>query len=208
MDGLLDREKDCFRKLDAGVAAMAEATANRVRARVRLRGKVEFSRSVDDLLVSRDDAEPELMPPVGDLLAVTRTRTLEVVARQLRACLSTVDAGWGFLARGGVEAARLDAAVLERHWYGRVSDSLSQVGAMVREDMREQYQRWAQFDEPVDALLRRWFDAEEVRLPGAGSKGAVWAFRTRLMVEARNASVALSNGIMLAGIRGWNATEG
>jgi hypothetical protein len=36
----------------------------------------------------------------------------------------------------------------------------------------------------------------------------VWAFRTRLMVEARNASVALSNGIMLAGIRGWNATEG
>jgi hypothetical protein len=208
MDGLLAEEQDCFRRLDRGVREVGQAVTDRVRARAKSVGRAELVRSVDDLLVTRALAGPLLMPAVGDLLAVTRTRSLEVVARQLRACASTVDLHWSFLAAGGVEAARVEAAVLERHWYDRAVDEMVSAGGVVRTEMLIQYRKWAQFEEPVTGLLDRWVSPEDVRLPGAGMRGSVWLFLARMMVAARTASVALTNGVLLAGMRGWNVAQG
>jgi len=205
LDGLLIEEHRCFEQLRAALAELAERVEARVRGLTKGAGRPAILLSVNEVLPNRVEVHELLLPPIGDLLAITRERTLVVAQRQLRACESVVAAKWEGTAARATAAVRAQSGQLESAWFIRAQLSIEQGMAVTAGSMVEQARIWwTRGDEPVGLLVTRWCDPEPVRLPGSEPRGALWGARPAVNAAARNASVALTNALLLAGMSGWN----
>lgn len=208
MDGLLVEEEKCFARIADGLAVIAREVAGRLQARERTGGAGGVWRGREGLVPAAARFEELLLPAVGDLLATTRERTLVVVRRQMSAAESTLAGGWSGVGARASQVARGQADRLESHWYGRAEDGLARVLTRLRVDLLEQAGVWRQRQEPVDVLVRRWCQFEPLYVAGGHTRGVVWLVRAPMNAHARNASVALANGLILAGVEGWNVVTG
>jgi hypothetical protein len=204
MAGLLVEEERCFTRMADGLAVIAEELEGRLRARERASGLESVYRGREGLLPSLARFEELLLPPVGDLLVTVRERTLVVVRRQLAAAESTLARTWAGTGARAHGVARQSAGRLETFWYGRAEEGLARTVAQCRQDLLAQTGLWWARRESMDHLVRRWCQLEPLYLVGAHSRGAVWLVRGRMNAHARNAGVAMANGLTLAGITGWN----
>lgn len=204
MDGLLTEEEKCFVRIADGLAVIAREVADRLMAREKTGGAGGVWRGREGLLPAPDRFEELLLPPIGDLLATTRERTLVVVRRQMAAAESTLAVGWSGVGARATQVARGQAARLESHWYGRAEQGLARALTQMRADLLGQAGVWRTRREPVEHLVRRWCQLEPLYLTGSHSRGVVWLVRAPMNAQARNASVALANGLVLAGVEGWN----
>jgi hypothetical protein len=204
MDGMLAQEEKCFRLMQDALGDLATAAWRRVEARARSAGRVGVEATILDLLPAVDQLVGVVMPPIGDLLALARERTLVVVRRQLRACESAISSEWSGMARRAVRAAEPETNALERVWYERALAAATRSSVVVREEMGNQAGIWASRKEQFPELRARWYSEDLVRLPGSSARGTLWDLRVSMNAEARNASVALTNGLILAGMQGWN----
>lgn len=206
MAGLLEVELDCFTRMADGLDVIAEELGKRLVAREQSGGPAAVHRGREGLLPAVRRFEDLLLPAVGNLLATTRERTLVVVRRQLGAAESTLSTSWSGTAGRAHKVAKQEAARLESHWYGKAEEGLAKSVASARADMLAQAGIWWTRKEPVGHLVRRWCQLEPLYLDGAHTRGVVWLVRAQMNAHARNASVALANGLVLAGIDGWNVT--
>lgn len=206
MDGLLQVETECFTRMADGLGVVAEELEGRLLARERSGGATAVYRGREGLLPAARRFEDLLLPAVGTLLATTRERTLVVVRRQLGAAESTLSTSWAGTGGRAAKVAKESAARLESHWYDRAQAGLVASVGQAREDMLAQAGIWWTRKEPVGHLVRRWCQLEPLYLDGAHTRGVVWLVRAQMNAQARNASVALANGLVLAGIDGWNVT--
>ena len=204
MAGLLVEEERCFARMADGLSVIAGDLAKRLKARERSSGAGGVHRGVQGLLPTRARFEELLMPPVGDLLATVRTRTLEVVRRQLQAGEATLARNYAGIAGRAAQLAKQQAPRLETHWYESAEAGLARTVAQAHTDLTAQAAIWWTRKETVDVLVTRWCQLEPVHLVGSHSRGAVWMVRAPMNAHARNAAVALANGLTLAGITGWN----
>jgi hypothetical protein len=208
MAGLLQEEEKCFTRLADGLAVIASEVEERLLARERSGGADAVWRGRDGLRPSLRRFEDLLMPPVGDLLTTVRERTLETVRRQLRAAESTLARSWAGAASRAGTVAKSQAARLETHWYQYAHDGLQAAVLSAREDMMTQAATWHMRQEPVPNLVRRWCQLDPLYLTGSHTRGVVWLVRGSMNARARNAGVALANGLTLAGIESWNVVTG
>jgi hypothetical protein len=206
MDGLLVEERRCFAAIEQALRGVADDLETRVRRTAKQTGRASLIAGLAGLLPDDDVVRSAVMAPVGDLLAVTRERTLVVVRRQLKACESVVPARWDGVAGRAVAAAKAQSTQLEFNWFGRCWDGAAAGAGLTRLAMVGQTQTWWARGETTDELVQRLLSEELVRLPGAESRGAWWQLRGRCNAEARNASVGLTNGLLLAGMAAWNQT--
>jgi hypothetical protein len=204
MAGLLEVEERCFARMADGLSVVAEELEDRVRARERAGGAAAVNRGAQGLLPAVARFEELLLPAVGDMLGTVRERTLVAVRRQLGAAESTLARSWAGTAGRAAGVAKQSAGRLESHWYEKAEEGLGRAVQQARQDMLTQAAVWWTRREPVDLLVRRWCQLEPVHLVGAHSRGVVWLVRARMNAHARNAGVALANGLTLAGITGWN----
>lgn len=206
MAGLLEVELACFQRMADGLGVIAGELETRLLAREKSGGAGAVHRGREGLLPAPDRFQDLLLPAVGDLLATTRERTLVVVRRQLGAAESTLSTSWSGTAGRAAKVAKGEAARLESHWYAKAEEGLRASVLKAREDMLAQAGIWWTRKEPVGHLVRRWCQLEPLYLDGAHTRGVVWLVRAQMNAHARNASVALANGLVLAGIDGWNVT--
>ncbi len=204
MNGLLVEEEACFATMEAALGDLAAACWRRVEARNRTSGRKGVETTIGDLLPTMDQLVGAVLPAVGDLLATSRERTWVVLRRQLRAAESTISAQHAGLAGLAIRQAEPDVQVLERAWFDRARLDAGRSAARVRDEMGTQAALWAQNRETLPLLAVRWYEADLVKLPGALARGALWEMRVSMNAAARNASVALTNGLLLAGMSGWN----
>lgn len=204
MDGLLIEENRCFSLIAGGMQTVADEVARRVRARYRAAGRRGVLGSIRDLVPSEQQVASQVLPPIGDLLATTRERTLVVVRRQLRACESSVSTTFTGVSATAAQAAAGQAPDLERDWYERAAAECVRSVRSVGSTLGEQAEVWASRNEPVEHLVARWTSLDVVRLPRSPARGAVWQVRVVMNEQARNASVAVTNGLLLAGMDSWN----
>ncbi|MFE2751574.1 hypothetical protein ACFXGA_06175 [Actinosynnema sp. NPDC059335] len=202
MDGLLDAEHRAFDQLDAAVQRVADATRQRIVKAAGV-GRTRLLRA--DLLPDDDWLGELLLPPVSELTALARVRATTVVERQMRAVADLVGPHARDVAAAAVRHARdVAAPEIERTVFAAAGEGMQRAAAGCRELIREQRRVWAaRHEEPV-ALVARVCSAERVPLPGASARGAVWLLRTRMHAIARAASVETANGLLLAGMQGWN----
>lgn len=205
MTGLLEEEERCFTRMADGLAVIAGELEKRVRAREKSGGLDAVYRGREGLMPAVARFEELLLPPVGDLLGLVRERTLVVVRRQLAAAESTLARSWAGTGSRAHAVAKQSAGRLESHWYGKAEDGLLRTATQCRKDLLAQAGVWWTRKEPLDHLVRRWCQLEPLYLTGAHTRGVVWLVRAPMNAHARNASVALANGLTLAGIVGWNA---
>lgn len=206
MDGLLAEEHVCFTGIASGVRLLAVDLARALANEAKRSGPTQLFVRSRQLLPDPETVEAAVMPPIGDLLAMTRERTLVVVRRQMKACQSAVSTSWDGLGAAGVATAKSQAMSLERSWYERARVGLQSASVAAFGEMTRQAEIWFARQEPVDALIARWTLETEIRnLSGAKTRGALWQIRVAMNAEARNASVAVTNGLLLAGMAGWNA---
>ena len=105
----------------------------------------------------------------------------------------------------GVLAAERVATELEGHYYAAACAAIGAATAGVAAQMKQQADVWSvRPAESATELARRWCSEDLVRLPGAGGRGVLWQLRTVCNSEARAASVAVVNGLLIAGYQGWN----
>lgn len=204
MDDLLAEEDRCFTRMADGLAVIASDLAARLKARERTGGAGGVNRGVEGLLPTLPRFEELLLPPVGDLLATVRERTLVVVRRQLQAGEATLARNYAGIASRAATLAKQQGSRLESHWYQRAAEGLERTVLATRADLVAQADVWWTRKEPVDLLVQRWCQPDPVYLVGAHSRGAVWLVRHQMNAHARNSAVALANGLTLAGITGWN----
>lgn len=205
MAGLLAEEERCFARIADGLAVISEELEGRLRARDRSGGVDAVWRGREGLLPALGRFEELLLPPVGDLLGTVRERTLLVVRRQLTSAESTLSRSLSGVAGRAHTVAKKSSGRLESHWYGKAEDGLVATVATCREQMLEQVGVWRARHEPTEQLVRRWCQLDPLYVVGARSRGVVWLVRAPMAAHARNASVALANGLTLAGVMGWNA---
>jgi hypothetical protein len=204
MDGMLREEERCFSAMSGGLDDLAGAVWPRVADTFRVGGRYAVEVSLDQLLPSWPELESAVMPHVGNLLATARERSLVVARRHLRACESSISQELGGIAQAAMKAATPEVATLERGWFDRASGGAMKGAFATVSAMRNQAGLWAGRGEPLELLRQRWYDAEVVRLPGSEPRGAVWMFRVWMNGEARNASVGLTNALLLAAMGAWN----
>jgi hypothetical protein len=204
MNGLLVEEEACFTAMESALSMVAAACWRRVEARNKASGRHGVEATIADLLPTTDQLVGAVLPPVGDLLATSRQRTWVALRRQLRAAESTISAQHAGLAGAAIRAVESDVQLLEREWFERARLDAGRAAVQVRDEMGTQAALWAMNRESLPLLAARWYDDELVRLPGSTARGAVWEMRVSMNAAARNASVALTNGLLLAGMSGWN----
>jgi hypothetical protein len=203
MDGLLIEEHRAAEAIDAGLRGLAVTLTERVTTGGATRRKLRAA--VPQLLPTADQVLDVAGPVVAHLLAVSRERTLPVIARQLRAYQRVVGAHAVGAAGRGVSAAEGVATELEGFYYAGACAAIGAATVGVGAQLIQQADMWAlrPLETPTD-LARRWCSEDLVRLPGAPGRGVLWALRSICRAEARNASVAVVNGLLLAGMSGWN----
>lgn len=205
MDGLLAEEHRCFARMAEHLQELADLVEARVRRLARGSGRPAILVHMQEVLPRPAEVETLLLPPIGDLLAVTRERTLVVARRQLRAVESVQADRWAGTASRAVSRTRVQAGELEEAWFTTaklgVLDGMASTAAAMVEQARIW---WSRGDEPVNLLVDRWCQVDGLRLPGAGSRGALWGVRATCNAEARTASVALTNALLLSAMAGWN----
>lgn len=201
MDGLLAEENRCFDGIEDAAADLAAVLGKQLRSISSPAGLVRGART---LVASLVDLRERFSPPVGDLMATVRERTLDVLGQQLELCASAVSVD----AAPAVQRGRLQAegvcVDLERYWLGRYQDAVVDTATLVRGEMTRQLRTWQSRGEDRELLVVRWCSPDRVTLPGAGVRGAVFGMRAPLCAAARTASVACVNGVLLGGYAGWN----
>ncbi|MDL5159422.1 hypothetical protein [Actinomycetospora termitidis] len=197
-DELLEMEDAAFRALDERMERVARAVAQRIG---------EAGQDREGLL--RDDLLPEsgwlvrvLLPPVGDLLALTRERALGLVADQL-GTLARNDAERA-AAELGITAAREAAGPIERDGYTSVADRLEGARFLVDDEVTEQKRLWVVYAEQPPALVSRLCARDRVPLPGTRTRGAVWGLEAPVRRGARDATISVTNQLLRTGMDGWN----
>lgn len=211
MDGLLVEEHRAGEALDAGVRGIANYLTERVHANGRgsheLRGtaRARLLAAVPGLLLTPEQVLDMAGPVVSNLLAVSRERVLPVITRQLRVCQRAVGSHALHVASAGVTAAESVAPELEGRYYAVACAAIGAAVAVTAGRMSEQARVWSRLPgEGSGELARRWCSEDPVRLPGCPGRGVVWVLRAECASKAREASVAVVNGLLLAGIAGWN----
>jgi hypothetical protein len=203
-EGLAEQENQAFARIAAELRAAAGELEGRVRQTAAAGGRTQVWLSIDDVLPTIGAVGDALMPAVGDLLAVTRERTLVVVRRHMKACGESVPVRWAQLPSRGVAAAKAQAPALETEWYDKATADFRRAYLDSRAKMRDQAERWFGRDETVDQLVLRLTAENTVNLPGSEVRGAIWSMRGWMNIAARSASVALTNGLLLAAMGGWD----
>jgi hypothetical protein len=203
MDGLLLEETRAGEAIDAGLRGFAVSLSERVIAAGSTRRKLRAA--VPKLLPTAEQVLDIAGPAVAHLLAVSRERTLPVIARQLRAYQQVVGPHAVGASNRGVLAAESVAMDLEGHYYAAACAAIGAATVGVAAQMTRQVEIWAVSPAESAAELARRFCSEDlVRLPGSPGRGTLWQLRSICTAEARAASVSVVNGLLLAGYQGWN----
>lgn len=203
MDGLLVEENRAATAVDAGLRGYAASLSERVLAAGDTRRKLRVA--VPKLLPTAGDILGIAGPVVAHLLAVSRERTLPVISRQLRAYQQVVGPHAVGASSRGILAAQEVATELESHYYAAACAAIGVATVGVASRMQQQADVWAvRPAESAVELARRWCSEDLVRLPGASGRGVLWQLRSACTAEARAASVAVVNGLLIAGYEGWN----
>lgn len=203
MDGLLVEENRAAVAVDAGLRGLAASLSERVLAAGVTRRKLRVA--VPRLLPTAGDILGIAGPVIAHLLAVSRERTLPVITRQLRAYQQVVGPHAVGATNRGTLAAQNVATELEGHYYAGACSAIGVATAGVAAQMAQQADVWAvRPAESAAELARRWCSEDLVRLPGAPGRGVLWQLRASCTAEARAASVAVVNGLLIAGYEGWN----
>lgn len=203
MDGLLVEEQRAAEAIDAGLRGFAVTLAERVVAAGKTRSRLRAA--VPALLPTAEQVLDIAGPVVAHLLAVSRERTLPVIDRQLRAYQQVIGPHALGSVASGARAAEAVATELEGHYYAAACASIGAATAGVAAQMAQQAQVWAVSPAESGAeLARRWCSEDLVRLRGAAGRGVLWQLRTVCTARAREASVAVVNGLLIAGYEGWN----
>jgi hypothetical protein len=200
MDGLLTAEHTAFAELDRALQRTADATRERIVAADRV-SRAKLLRA--QLLPENQWLTELLMPPISNLVALARERSLTVVTRQLKAIATVVGPHADGAVAAGIGEARTLVPRIEQIVVSDSMDAIMATVGRVRTTILEQRRTWLARHEPLDALIARLCSAERVGLPGA-RRGSVWALRGSLHATARAASVNTANAVLLAGMRGWN----
>lgn len=203
MDGLLLEETRAGEAIDAGLRGYAVSLSERVIAAGETRRKLRMA--VPKLLPTAEQVLDIAGPVVAHLLAVSRERTLPVIARQLRAYQQVIGPHAVGASSRGVLAAEAVAMELEGHYYAAACAAIGAATVGVAAQMTRQAEVWAVSPaESAIELARRWCSEDLVRLPGAPGRGVVWQLRSICVARAREASVSVVNGLLISGYQGWN----
>lgn len=200
MDDLLEEEDRAFARLDEAVQRTADATRERVVAATQL-SRVNLARAA--LLPDDEWLGDLLLPPVSDLIALSREQAVRVVDKQMRLCAQRVGPHAAPVGRQAASTARAAAPEWERRVFATAADSMVHAAGKTRDAVTVQRRTWQARHEDTGKLIARLCSPDRVALPGAG-KGAVWQLAWRMHAVARSACVETSNGLLLAGMRGWN----
>jgi hypothetical protein len=206
MDGMLAEEGRCFERIAAALLGLSSEVEKELRNLARAQGLQAVPPHVPDLLPDPVVVRAAVLPPIGDLLAMARDRTLVVVRRQLRAVEATTSARWRGTAERAAREAAAAATAQEQAWFDKAAEKLTASAVDTRQSMSDQALTWWSRKEPLDALVMRWCSPDPIGLPGSLTRGAVWAIRGAMTIAARNSSVALTNGLLLAGMTAWNSS--
>lgn len=204
MDGMLIEEQRCYERIAVGLGLVATQVEHELADVVREVGLGGIPPRVPDLLPEPAMVAAVVLPPVGDLLATARERTLVVLRRQLRAIEASVDTRWLGTAGRAVKDTQAHGESQEEVWFGRTASKLSAAVVEARRLMADQALTWWSRHEQFDKLVARWCSPDPVSLPGSLTRGALWSIRGAMTFESRNAAVALTNGLLLQGYLSWN----
>lgn len=207
MDGLLQQEHRCFARIAEGLAQLSQIVWLRTVAVHDVYGRRGLEARIAEVLPRDGEFDDVVMPPVGDLLAVARERTLTAARRQLRACETAVPTRFAGHSTRAMRYAKDQVAGLERHWFDTAREGMLRGAARTRLGMGEQSGIWASRGEDLAVLRTRWLDTELLKLPGSSSRGAVWEMRVWMNAEARKASVSFTNSLLLASMDAWNRVD-
>lgn len=204
MDALLVEEHHAAATIESGLRGIAVSITERTIAAGRTT-RTALRRAVPRLVPTPEQVLVVVGPAISQLFATTRTETLPVIARQLRTCQQTVGPHAIPIAGAGILAAETIAPDLESRYYATACARVAVEVAVTAGRMTEQARIWAVHPEETPAdLARRWTSEDPVRLAGAPGRGVLWALRSRCVEEARAGSVAVVNGLLLAGYQGWS----
>ena len=209
MDGLLVEEHRTAETIDAGLRGYAVGLSERVLAAGTTKdgqpARRKMLTALPRLLPTAEDVLGSAGPRVAHLLAVSRERTIPVIARQLRAYQQVVGSHAIDSRDRGVLAAEQVSSELEGHYYAAACAAIGASAAGVAGQMQHQAGVWSVCSaESAAELARRWCSEDLVRLPGAPGRGVVWQLRAICVARAREASVSVVNGLLIAGYEGWN----
>jgi len=203
MDALLVEEHTAAAEIESGLRGYAVTLTERVIAAGPTRRKLRAA--IPRLLPTTEQVLGIAGPPVAQLLAVSRERTLPVIGRQLRAYQQVVGPHAVGASTRGTLAAQEIATELEGHYYAAACSAIGAAVAGVVTAMTQQVGVWAvRPAELAPELARRWCSEDLVRLPGAPGRGVLWQMRSVCTARAREASVSVVNGLLIAGYEGWN----
>lgn len=203
MDGLLVEENTAAAAIESGLRGYAVTLTERVIAAGATRRKLRAA--VPKLLPTTEQVLAIAGPSVAQLLAVSRERTLPVIGRQLRAYQQVIGPHAVGASTRGTLAAQEIATDLEGHYYAAACSAIGAAVAGVVTAMNQQVGVWAvRPAEEAPELARRWCSEDLVRLPGAPGRGVLWQLRSVCAARAREASVSVVNGLLIAGYEGWN----
>jgi hypothetical protein len=204
MDALLVEETYAASAITSGLRGIATALAERVIAS-GVTNRIALRRAVPKLLPTSTQILTVVGPPISQLLAATREQTLPVIARQLRTCQQVIGPHAIPIAGAGVLAAEAIAPDLEARYFATACARIATEVTTVASMMKVQTDIWAVHPEETPTeLARRWTSEDLVRLAGAPGRGVLWTLRSRCIEEARAGSVAVTNGLLLAGYQGWS----
>lgn len=204
MDALLIEEHRAATVIESGLRGVAVSLTERTVA-AGASTRTALRRAVPKLLPTPEQILAIAGPAISQLLALTRGETLPVIARQLRTCQQTVGPHAIPVAGAGVLAAETIAPDLEARYYATACARIAVEVGITAGRMTEQARVWAVHPEETPAdLARRWCSEDPVRLAGAPGRGVLWTLRSRCVEEARAGSVAVVNGLLLAGYQGWS----
>jgi hypothetical protein len=210
MDGLLVEENNAAMSIAAGLRGVTATLTERITAAAagnQRSPRANLSRKIPRLIPTPEQVINAVGPPIGHLLAVSREQVLPVIGRQLRACAGSVGPAATMAANAGVTAAQAAAGDLEARYYAAACAAIGAAVVANNTRLAEQARIWRLHPaEGPDELIRRWCSEDPVRLPGATGRGVLWTLRTAATARAREASISVVNGLLLAGYGGWNTT--
>lgn len=203
MDALLVEETRALATMTDGLRGIAIALTEQVTA-AALSRRILINR-IPGMLPTPERVLDVVTPALGHLLATTREQTIPVVRKQLRTCQQSIGPIAIPIADAAATAADTIAPDLESRYYAAACSAIGAAVAITAGRMQEQARIWAlrPAESPTE-LARRWCTEDRVNLPGAPGRGVIWQLQTAFAAESRAASVALTNGLLIAGYGGWN----
>lgn len=205
MDALLVEENRAITTMGDGIRGLTTALTEQITTIGGRNRKLLNPTTINRMLITPEQVLGIVSPTIGHLLAVTREQTLPVIRRQLRTCQQAIGRAAIPIADAALTDADTVAPDLEARYFAAACAAIGASTALTAGRQQEQARIWSlRAPETAEHLARRWCTEDRANLPGVAGRGVLWQIHTNAAAEARAASVALVNGLLIAGYGGWN----